>query len=161
MDEVIISTDGILAEFIGDAILALWNCPQDVRQHGERCIEAAVGMQERCDTMKAEWLANGYPEIKIRVGVHTSDVFVGNIGSRERMKYGVLGDGVNLASRLEELNKRYTTRVSQRLFVQALLPLMSLFHTNSVALPLTHILDSYGSTYICMNSPIPSAMTSA
>jgi class 3 adenylate cyclase len=111
MDEVIIATDGILAEFIGDAILALWNCPQDVRLHGERCVEAAVGMQERVDASQARWKAKGYPEIAIRVGVHTSDVFVGNIGSRERMKYGVLGDGVNLASRLEELNKRYNTRV--------------------------------------------------
>ena len=111
MDEVIIATDGILAEFIGDAILALWNCPQDVRLHGERCVEAAVAMQERVDACQSRWKEKGYPEIAIRVGVHTADVFVGNLGSRERMKYGVLGDGVNLASRLEELNKRYNTRV--------------------------------------------------
>merc|ERR1712190_430554 len=57
------------------------------------------------------WQGQGKPEINIRVGLHAADVFVGNLGSKMRMKYGVLGDGVNLASRLEELNKRYSTEV--------------------------------------------------
>jgi hypothetical protein len=109
--QVIVATNGILAEFIGDAILALWNCPHDVKLHGERCIEAAVGMHEKVEALQKQWGDEGHPHIGIRIGVHTSDVFVGNIGSRERMKYGVLGDGVNLASRLEELNKRYVTKV--------------------------------------------------
>jgi adenylate cyclase len=71
MDEVIISTDGILAEFIGDAILALWNCPQDVPLHGERCVEAAVAMQEKVVAMQNTWAKKGYPPITIRIGVHT------------------------------------------------------------------------------------------
>ena len=96
MSEIISRTDGILAEFIGDAILALWNCPQDVRMHGQQCTEAALQMQEAVDASAAGWLAKGYPPIAIRVGVHTAEVFVGNLGSAERMKYGVLGDGVNL-----------------------------------------------------------------
>jgi class 3 adenylate cyclase len=111
MSEIITRTDGILAEFIGDAILALWTCPQDVKMHGQQSVEAAVQMQESVDASQRRWASKGYPEVAIRVGVHTADVFVGNLGSAERMKYGVLGDGVNLASRLEELNKRYTTRV--------------------------------------------------
>lgn len=62
-------------------------------------------------TYSSAWKEKGYPIIKIRCGIHTANVFVGNLGAPDRMKYGIMGDGVNLASRLEELNKKYSTRI--------------------------------------------------
>lgn len=67
-------------------------------------------MQNKLLELKTKWEEAGYPPIAIRCGIHTDEVFVGNLGAPERMKYGVMGDGVNLASRLEELNKRYGTQ---------------------------------------------------
>ncbi|GMH57832.1 hypothetical protein TrLO_g10749 [Triparma laevis f. longispina] len=110
MSKVIVETEGILLEFIGDAILAIWNAPYDVTDHAVACISATLRMQQELETLRVQWKEQGYPEIHIRCGVHTDSVFVGNLGAPERMKYGVMGDGVNLASRLEELNKRYGTK---------------------------------------------------
>ena len=110
MCALIIESRGTMLEFIGDAILAVWNAPQDVPDHAYQCVDQSVSMHAYLDDMAPTWKEKGYPEINIRCGIHTATVFVGNIGSPDRMKYGVLGDGVNLASRLEELNKRYKTR---------------------------------------------------
>ena len=110
MSKVIIQTEGILLEFIGDAILAIWNAPYDVKKHAIACISATLSMQAELKRLREKWKEKGYPPIHIRCGVHTDSVFVGNLGAPDRMKYGVMGDGVNLASRLEELNKRYGTK---------------------------------------------------
>jgi len=109
MVSIIIEEQGTMLEFIGDAILAIWNAPNDVPDHATRAVRSSVRMDAVLQKMREAWQANGRPEIHIRVGLHSSRVFVGNLGSNMRMKYGVLGDGVNLASRLEELNKRYKT----------------------------------------------------
>lgn len=109
MVSIIIEERGTMLEFIGDAILAIWNAPNDVADHAVRGIKSALRMNAALDTLRKQWSARGTPEIRIRVGLHSAKVFVGNLGSKMRMKYGVLGDGVNLASRLEELNKRYKT----------------------------------------------------
>ena len=118
MSNVIFDTKGVLLEFIGDAILAIWNAPEDVPNHAAACIEAALRMQEKLMQLRTHWKNKGYPEIHIRCGIHTDEVFVGNLGAPSRMKYGVMGDGVNLASRLEELNKQYgtSTLISDKTF---------------------------------------------
>ena len=82
-----------------------------VELHAYNSIEQSIKMHEYLRKMKTTWDAREVPPISIRVGIHTAKVFVGNIGSPLRMKYGVLGDGVNLASRLEELNKRYNSKI--------------------------------------------------
>jgi len=111
MSAIIVKGRGTLLEFIGDALLVVWNAPQDVADHAYQTVEAAIQMNEYLAYMEPIWSGLGYPPINIRSGIHTATVFVGNIGSPDRMKYGVLGDGVNLASRLEELNKRYKTKI--------------------------------------------------
>jgi adenylate cyclase len=111
MSAIITKSRGTLLEFIGDALLVVWNAPQDVADHAYQTVEAAIQMNEYLNLMAPKWTELGYPPINIRSGIHTATVFVGNIGSPDRMKYGVLGDGVNLASRLEELNKRYKTKI--------------------------------------------------
>ena len=113
MSKIIVETQGILLEFIGDAILAIWNAPEDVPRHACAAIEATLQMQYELVKLREQWTSQGYPEIHIRCGLHTDQVFVGNLGAPERMKYGVMGDGVNLASRLEELNKRYAGASAQ------------------------------------------------
>jgi len=102
---------GTLLEFIGDALLVVWNAPQDVPLHASICVEQSIKMHEYLHQAEQSWTERGYPLVKIRIGINTCKVFVGNLGSPVRMKYGVLGDGVNLASRLEELNKRYNTKI--------------------------------------------------
>jgi len=111
MVSIIVEEQGTMLEFIGDAILAIWNAPSDVPDHAVRAVTAAVRMNRVLDGLRLKWAEEGKPKIRIRVGVHSADVYVGNLGSIQRMKYGVLGDGVNLASRLEDLNKRYATEV--------------------------------------------------
>lgn len=128
MSNIISKLGGTLLEFIGDAILATWNAPGDVADHASGCIEASLQMQEALVAMCGNddddpadmtpedscyyWrVVRKYPVIKIRCGVHSGCVFVGNLGAPNRMKFGIMGDGVNLASRLEELNKKYATRI--------------------------------------------------
>jgi len=111
MVTIIVDEHGTMLEFIGDAILAIWNAPNSVPDHAVRAIKAALRMTKALTDLRLQWADEGKPEIRIRCGLHSADVFVGNLGSKLRMKYGVLGDGVNLASRLEELNKRYLTEI--------------------------------------------------
>jgi len=111
MVRIIVEEKGTMLEFIGDAILAIWNAPNSVPDHAVRAATSALRMTAVLEDLRLQWETEGKPDIRIRCGLHSADVFVGNLGSKMRMKYGVLGDGVNLASRLEELNKRYLTEV--------------------------------------------------
>mmetsp|Transcript_48630 Transcript_48630/g.141726 ORF Transcript_48630/g.141726 Transcript_48630/m.141726 type:complete len:886 (+) Transcript_48630:76-2733(+) len=111
MVAIIVEEAGTMLEFIGDSTLAMWNAPNSVPDHAVRGVTAALRMLTALEGMKHTWAEEGKPDIGIRCGLHSADVFVGNLGSQMRMKYGVLGDGVNLASRVEELNKRYMTEV--------------------------------------------------
>lgn len=120
MVTIIIEEKGTMLEFIGDAILAIWNAPNDVPDHAVRAITSAARMKKALVELRSDWVSKGKPPISIRVGLHSSKVWVGNLGSTVRMKYGVLGDGVNLASRLEELNKDYKTEtmISEDVFME-------------------------------------------
>lgn len=111
MEEIVSETNGTILEYVGDAILAVWNAPLELHDHAEKSIECALRMQIKLADLRVKWKDQGFPEVSIRVGVNTGEVFHGNIGSHKRLKYGVLGDSVNLASRLEELNKRYGTEL--------------------------------------------------
>jgi hypothetical protein len=111
MSIIINSMGGVLLEFIGDAIMAVFNAPLNVPSHSAACIEATLLMQEKLAELRVKWTAQGLPEVHIRCGIHTGNVFVGNLGAPDRFKFGLMGDSVNLASRLEELNKKYDTSI--------------------------------------------------
>ena len=111
MEEIVSDTQGTILEYVGDAILAVWNAPTEISDHAEQSIACALKMQLKLAKLRLDWKKKGFPDVFIRVGVNTGEVFHGNIGSHKRLKYGVLGDSVNLASRLEELNKRYGTEL--------------------------------------------------
>jgi adenylate cyclase len=109
MTRIISDKNGTVDKFIGDAIMAFWNAPLDDDDHAPSAAEAALLCMRKLDEMK-----NSDPKLKdlaARIGVATGEVVVGNIGSRERMNYTVMGDTTNLASRLEGANKVYGTRI--------------------------------------------------
>jgi adenylate cyclase len=108
MTEVIAAQGGTVDKFIGDAIMAFWGAPVATADHAARASEAAL----RCERKLAELRRT--PElarIRARIGIATGEVLVGNVGSQDRFNYTVMGDTVNLASRLEGLNKVYGTRI--------------------------------------------------
>eukprot|EP00933_Yihiella_yeosuensis_P004353 TRINITY_DN10871_c0_g1_i1.p1 TRINITY_DN10871_c0_g1~~TRINITY_DN10871_c0_g1_i1.p1 ORF type:complete len:926 (-),score=98.97 TRINITY_DN10871_c0_g1_i1:421-3198(-) len=104
---IIESSGGVVAEILGDGVLAYWNTPDEVYDHASKACQAALAQQHSLHAMNQEFASFGLPQLSIRIGLHTSRVLTGNFGGVKRMKFGCMGDGVNLASRLEGLCKRY------------------------------------------------------
>jgi adenylate cyclase len=101
------ATGGTVDKFIGDAVMAIWNAPTEVRDHARKACEAALGCIEATTKLYASKEWGGQPALFTRFGLHTDDVLVGHFGAPARMSYTALGDGVNLAARLEGLCKQY------------------------------------------------------
>lgn len=111
MTDIILENHGVVDKYIGDAIMAFWGAPVDEPYHTYLVCKSALDMVEINKKMNVEWKERGLPEIHTRIGINTGNVIVGNIGSEKKFDYTVLGDHVNLASRLEGLNKMYGTHV--------------------------------------------------
>ena len=107
MTEVIFDNKGTLDKFIGDAIMAFWGAPLKIENHVDQAVRAAVEMYRRLDLVNSELSEKGYPPVAIGIGLNSGEVILGNIGSERKMDYTVIGDNVNLASRLEGLTKLY------------------------------------------------------
>ena len=108
MSKIIMAKRGVVGEFIGDAIMAWWNVPIDLgHEHTALALDAALCQQLRLQDLRDVWEAKRLPEVRVRMGLVRGTVLAGNIGSSQRMKYGLVGDSVNLASRLEGLCKYY------------------------------------------------------
>ena len=105
MTDIIINNGGTIDKFMGDCIMAFWNAPLDDGQHAEHAVKAALEMQEELEMLNAELIAEGLPNINIGIGINTGEALVGNMGSNQRFDYSVIGDAVNLASRLESSSK--------------------------------------------------------
>ncbi len=100
---------GTVDKLIGDAIMAFWNEPTPDPDHARDALETVLECRRRLTELRAEWRAKELPLLLTRFGLHTGEVMVGNIGSKERLTYTILGDAVNLAARLEGANKNYGT----------------------------------------------------
>jgi adenylate cyclase len=102
---------GTVNRFIGDAIMAMWGAPLDDPRQAEHACLAACDMQRDLAELRASLVARGLPPIHMRVGLHSCVAVVGNLGSSDRFDYTAIGDGVNLAARLEGVNKLYGTGI--------------------------------------------------
>ncbi|HLS50682.1 MAG TPA: adenylate/guanylate cyclase domain-containing protein, partial [Burkholderiaceae bacterium] len=101
--QVIFEHQGTIDKYVGDLVMAFWNAPLDDPEHAKHAVEAALAMQKRMVALRDEFAAEGLPEFHIGIGLNTGTMNVGDMGSRYRRAYTVLGDSVNLASRLESL----------------------------------------------------------
>ena len=102
---------GTIDKFIGDAAMAFWGAPAPLNDHAWHACAAAIRISQRMAILNAKWATEGLAPLQIRIGIHCDAVMVGNIGSKHRMSYTVMGDAVNLASRLEGINKEYGTQI--------------------------------------------------
>lgn len=109
MTDIILKNGGTVDKYEGDAIIAFFGAPQPFEDHALRCCIAAIEQQKRLAEMQKVWAAEGRHVLKVRMGINTGVAVVGNMGSRTRFDYTVMGDSVNLASRLEGANKAYGT----------------------------------------------------
>ena len=111
IEPIITKYNGIINKFIGDAVMAIFGEPIQDKNHPQNAVRCGFEMLEKVKELHKKWEKEGKPKIEIGVGVNTGEVFVGNIGSVNRMEYTVIGDTVNLASRLESYNKIYKTKM--------------------------------------------------
>ncbi len=111
MTNIILEHRGGLDKFIGDAVMAFWGAPLPLENHAQYACEAALKMKETMAGLREGWRQRRLPLLEARMGIHSGPVVAGNVGSRERFNYTVLGDTVNLASRLEGANKFYGTSI--------------------------------------------------
>lgn len=111
MVEILLRHGGTLDKFIGDAVMGFWNAPTVDADHAEHAVACAVEMIEATTRIRERWEKEGKASIRIGIGINTGDAVVGNIGSKQVFGYTVIGDAVNLASRLEGKNKDYGTEI--------------------------------------------------
>ena len=103
--------NGVINKFIGDAVMAIFGEPIQDENHPKNAVRCACEMLDKVKELQTKWLEEGKPKIEIGIGINTGEAFVGNIGSEKRMEYTVIGDMVNLASRIEGNNKVYKTNL--------------------------------------------------
>jgi len=101
MVNIVFKYEGTVDKYIGDGLMVFFGAPEPQPDHALRCVRAAIDMQKKCRELKVQWEAKGWFPLKVRVGVNTGPVVVGNMGSARKLSYTVLGADVNLANRLE------------------------------------------------------------
>jgi adenylate cyclase len=111
MSDIIIEHKGTIDKYIGDAIMAYWNAPLDVENHADKAVEASLKQIKTLQSLNIEFKKSDMPVINIGIGINTGNVVVGEIGSATRSDYSIIGDPVNLSSRLESLCKMYGVQI--------------------------------------------------
>jgi adenylate cyclase len=119
MSDIVLKHEGMIDKYIGDAVMAFYNAPLDVKEHAASACRSALEMMDELEALNKTFKSEGLPEIEIGIGLNTAEVVVGNMGSAKRFNYTVIGDGVNLASRVEGLNKVYGTHILITEFTKA------------------------------------------
>jgi adenylate cyclase len=113
MTDILMEHGGTLDKYIGDAIVAVFGAPLHLPDHADKACLTAIGMQKKLEALRAKWKSEGdkWPEIvhmmRMRIGINTGNIVTGNMGSKKRMNYTMMGDPVNLAARLESASKQY------------------------------------------------------
>lgn len=111
LSQIILDSDGTIDKYIGDSIMAFWGAPMELLDGPVRACDAALQMRDASRRIAALAVAGGLNPFRTRIGIHTGEVVVGNMGGMERINYTVLGDNVNVANRIEEINKVYGTEI--------------------------------------------------
>ena len=111
MVDIVFAHRGTIDKFVGDMVMALFGAPLDDPDHARHAVDAALSMIESLQALNARWRDEGKPPLEIGIGINTGPMIAGNIGSEAIMSYTVIGDAVNLGSRLESLNKEFGTRI--------------------------------------------------
>jgi len=111
VSHAIAEESGTVDKFIGDGIMAFWGAPVYRDDHVLRGCCGAMRASRRMEQLNADWSKQGRPSLHLRIGLHCAEVLVGNVGSSERLSYTVMGDGVNVAARLEGINKNFGTTI--------------------------------------------------
>jgi adenylate cyclase len=111
MVDVLFRHQGTLDKFVGDMVMGLFGAPLADARHADHAVAAALEMSAELDRLNLAWQAQGRPVLDIGIGINSGEMIAGNIGSSAIMSYTVIGDAVNLGSRLESLNKDFGTRI--------------------------------------------------
>jgi adenylate cyclase len=111
MTDIILKHDGMLDKYVGDAVMAIWGAPIELDNSALNACRAALQMQQRTQEISEQWIKEGKPNLVVRMGLNTDAMIVGNVGGAGRFDYTVIGDAVNLGSRLEGANKTYGTHI--------------------------------------------------
>ncbi len=111
MSDIVMQNMGTVDKFIGDAIMAFWNAPADNPRHARDACRSALEMVNKLSELQLGWTSRGLPRVSIGCGINSGPMFAGNMGSEQRKNYTVMGDNVNIASRLEGLNKLYSSNI--------------------------------------------------
>lgn len=111
MTDVVFKNGGLLDKYMGDAIMAIFGAPLEQPDHQKKACLTAIGMMEELQKLQQKWMDDGRPILHIRIGINSGTMIVGNMGSEMRFDYTVMGDNVNLGSRLEGINREYGTNI--------------------------------------------------
>ena len=109
MTAAIFEHRGMINDFVGDAVMAIFGAPLTDREHALHAVQAALRMTEALEALNLKWKEDRLPQLRMGIGIHSGEVFAGNVGGRSRLKYTLIGDAVNVASRVEGLNKELGT----------------------------------------------------
>ena len=111
IEPVINKYNGVINKFIGDAVLVIFGEPIQDKNHAQNAVKCAYELNKKVKSIQEKWINEGKPKIDIGIGINTGEAFVGNIGTVDRFEYTVIGDAVNIASRIEDYNKIYKTHI--------------------------------------------------
>jgi len=120
MHDIIEKHDGVVLEYIGDAMMIVFGAPHEVEEHQVKAVKCAMEMREHLEVLNQRWAEEGMARfwknqgidaLTARAGIHTGNIVAGNIGSRKKLKYGAIGDVVNIAARLEQANKQFESDI--------------------------------------------------
>jgi adenylate cyclase len=111
MVELLFRHKGTLDKFVGDMIMALFNAPTNDPEHADHAVQMGLSMLRELENLNRKWAGEGRPRFDIGIGINTGDMIAGMVGSEDTLSYTVIGDNVNLGSRLESLNKEYKSHI--------------------------------------------------
>ncbi len=111
LEPIITKYKGVINKFIGDAVLVVFGDPSADKMHAKNAVKCAYELRNKVKEIKQKWIEEGKPKIDIGIGINTGEAFIGNVGTKNRFEYTVIGDTVNIASRIEDYNKIYKTHI--------------------------------------------------